>query len=1271
MPIVSDRTPRGAREQGPAPEPTGRVSLQPWTRQMDAYTGPDTLLDFNQVDNVCLDLTEANSSGQAQLLMSRPTRLSTIVHDREQYAAASRAARSLRTKIHELSVHHGLDAAYLATGTASWLARPRGSDPTGSGQRRFIAPVLLAPVALRWRADLEDFELQIVGRARLNPAMVRRLAADHGVDLAGADLARLAHGTRRLDPAPALETLRTLAGAVPGMHVEHRLLVSTFADLHDRPADSSVEARTDLVRDLARLKDPTVGRMPQAREVVSTAPPTDERDPADELLLVDADGPQQEVLDLAAQGHSFVVTAPPGTGQIDTAVNTVGTLVAAGRTVLVLGERRTTLAAFRRRVDALGLGTAVLPLSSQVSPAEVAEQLIRAVARNERAERPELGELHAALRESRDRLAEHVRSLHTVRPRWQASPYRAVQALAELTARRPAPATAVRFPPSVLDALRDRDEAVARLEHAAELGAFDAGVLAGPWSGARLVNDDEARQAHRLAQSLLLELTTLETGMRHLLSTSGMRAGATVPEWGRQLRLMQEVRDSLTRFTPDVYDRPVTDLVAATAPAGWRREQGIEMTGLQRSRLRKAAKEYIRQGVHLSDLHSALLRVESERQRWQEWATSRRHPAVSERVDEIAAVHARFVEDLEGLSIALEGAPAGAGLLNRPVQELREVLDALINDEANLERLPERTVLLDELRGRGLGELIDDLVRRGVPRHEVAAEFDLARWQSVLEAMVSGDEFPAAEGGPALRRLESAFRRADAAHVASGAGRLLWQLAERWRRAVRTGPRAAVALRGMLRAGAAPLEDVLAEAGELVDALVPVWTASPLVLSAALPEEHAFDAVVVLDAESSPLAAVLPAITRCEQVIAFGDPHVGRPRPFTVAPTAGSSAQPVVEVDSAFDALSRVVPGRLLRTMHRSMDQHVFDHLNEHFYGGRLTRLPHGESLTGTTPVLDVEYVPDGIGALTAGIEGIQAPAAEVRRVVELVFEHAARHPDRSLAVVTPSAVHAARIAEGVRRRLREEPDAAAFFAPGPESFRVVDLHRAAGIVRDTVILALGFGKTANGRTVPYLGQLSEKHGRRHFVLAVTRARHATRIVTSLHPGEVESKGLQHGARDFVRVLAAHLGNGVDDAGRTTGGTHEDALVVDLARRLERQGASVRLDVAGELDLVAWAQTESLSAGALPARRGGAGPLRIPVAAQSDGSRTELSVRERSRLRPQQLERTGWNHLTLWTVEVFTDPDTVADLIRRYLGLPPRPGARPGPDAGEQDRRAG
>ncbi|WP_223286533.1 DUF4011 domain-containing protein [Kocuria atrinae] len=351
-----------------------RVSLRAWTQQMDAYTGPDTLLEFNRVDNVCIDLAEANSSGQAQLLMGRPTRLSTMIHHQDPaYERAARSARALRTKIHELSVMHGLDAAYLAAGTASWL-----TNPAVDGQRRFIAPVLLAPVTVKLRPDGKDFELQIVAPARLNPALVRRLREDYDVELATGEMSRLAYGTRRLDPAPVLETLRQLAVDVPGMHVDHQLLVSTFADLHERPADENVEARTQFVRGLARLKNHEVGKLPTVTPLENRAEPLDLRDPAHELALTDLDRSQQEVVDLAEQGESFVVSTPVGTPAIDTVVATVGSLVYNNKSVLVLGESRTTLSAFTRAWNRLGLDSLVLPLGSHLNDDDIAERLVRA-----------------------------------------------------------------------------------------------------------------------------------------------------------------------------------------------------------------------------------------------------------------------------------------------------------------------------------------------------------------------------------------------------------------------------------------------------------------------------------------------------------------------------------------------------------------------------------------------------------------------------------------------------------------------------------------------------------------------------------------------------------------------------------------------------------------------------------------------------------------------------------------------------------------------------
>ena len=80
-----------------------------------------------------------------------------------------------------------------------------------------------------------------------------------------------------------------------------------------------------------------------------------------------------------------------------------------------------------------------------------------------------------------------------------------------------------------------------------------------------------------------------------------------------------------------MYDRPVTDLIAATATGAWRRENGIEMSSMQRSRLRRAAKEYILPGVNIGDLHEQLRIVQAERAEWIRHTAGPTHPAESPR----------------------------------------------------------------------------------------------------------------------------------------------------------------------------------------------------------------------------------------------------------------------------------------------------------------------------------------------------------------------------------------------------------------------------------------------------------------------------------------------------------------------------------------------------------------------------------------------------------------------------------------------------------------
>jgi hypothetical protein len=107
-----------------------------------------------------------------------------------------------------------------------------------------------------------------------------------------------------------------------------------------------------------------------------------------------------------------------------------------------------------------------------------------------------------------------------------------------------------------------------------------------------------------------------------------------------------------------------------------------------------------------------------------------------------------------------------------------------------------------------------------------------------------------------------------------------------------------------------------------------------------------------------------------------------------------------------------------------------------------------------------------------------------------------------------------------------------------------------------------------------------------------------------------------------------------------------DPLVADLGDRLRARGARVWHQYDGAIDVVA-------AADPLGTMGQEDADLPWPVAIESDGTEQyrTTSVRERSRLRPQLLERLGWRYMPLWTIEVFTDPSACADRIAKYLGL--------------------
>jgi hypothetical protein len=1205
-----------------------------WVSSLGSGAESDTMLRFAPSAMNSIDVTDGNSSGLSQLMLGRRTRLSTLLKTEEEREQARSVSLALRAKVRELNEERGIDVGALAVGVASWTAVEDGR------RERRSAPVLLARIATAMRRGArgrDEMEVQIVEQAELNPALVRNLRRHHGIELDVEAFHHAAYAMARLEPAPALHLLEEKAGHLPDFRIEHRLLVSTFADLGDTARVPESLAERPVVE---ALYDAGTGMVPRRRGLQDTGLlPVAQRQAADERLVLDADPSQQRVLDHAAAGESFLVQAAPGTGQTQTAANLAAQLSWEGKRVLVVAERAAALRDVEDRLASVGLRDIVLEVPAHPDPEPLRSQLVRAVLRAERAPDPQTGQLLGELAEHRSRLSEHVASLHHVRPRWGCSPYQAMQALAALTSLPTAPATTVRLKRSVLDSTVNRQAVAAQLVRAGELGAFSPVSTQSRWFGARVRNVQETEAATELVEELAARLAIARRSVESAAREAGLPPASTVAGWAEQVELYHAVRRSLETFTAEVYAQDVPAMVAATASSSWRRGHMVEMSSVTRARLRRAAKDVVRPGVHPEDLHAALLQVEEQQQVWRRFAGGPSTPSAPGMTDRALDAVADVVDRLDRLQEVLAPEQTDeAALVDRDVDELAALVDGLVADRETLASLPERTLVLDQLRDHGLTELLEDLHRREVPTEALTSELELAWWQSALEAMISGDDFLAMMDGEALTGIERRYRELDRAHLESGSARLRHQLGRQWKEALGRYRADASVLRNLLKQGTVTVPALTTIAPELLQSLVPVVTTSPMALTE-FGDDWEADAVILLEAASSSLATAMGALTRAKQVIAFGDPVLGRPQPFQVSVDPTATAGALRPLTSAYAALEDVLPVVPLRTMHRGLERTLVRLLSSAVYEGALDAAPHAGELTGKDRPVVAHYLEDGTGIPLTGGDAVVSTVADVTRTVELVFEHIRTRPEKSLAVITVSEQHARKIAAAVRATAAKNQWALDFLSRGREEddhrepFVIAPVVRAAGIVRDEVVLTHGYGRTPHGRVVHHFGAFSDPDGARMVALAFTRARERLHLVSALRAQDLDEDRLCDGALDFYRILEAYFGREHPAPGAGV----PNPLNQDLIRRLGEHGAKVRPLFGSVMDMAVWDP------------QGDAAPL--AVASDGADTYTALSVRERSRLLPEALEARGWDPVTQWTIDVFADPEALADRFADRLGV--------------------
>ena len=94
------------------------------------------------------------------------------------------------------------------------------------------------------------------------------------------------------------------------------------------------------------------------------------------------------------------------------------------------------------------------------------------------------------------------------------------------------------------------------------------------------------------------------------------------------------------------------------------------MPATTRRRLKALAKEYVRPGVHVSDLHDALTRIQQQRILWQRFAPVGITPTVPVGIADVAVAYQQVEQDLEALDAPLGHTTRERQLLNRRIDDL-------------------------------------------------------------------------------------------------------------------------------------------------------------------------------------------------------------------------------------------------------------------------------------------------------------------------------------------------------------------------------------------------------------------------------------------------------------------------------------------------------------------------------------------------------------------------------------------------------------------------
>jgi very-short-patch-repair endonuclease len=961
----------------------------------------------------------------------------------DAFAAATRLIERARLADRE----QGIQVLFAALGWLTWK---------DNENHQLRSPLVLIPVDLAYNRQERELVLQAAADdpPEVNPSLVYLLHAQYGIRLP--ELEDAEGEPIHVSLAAFLDAARQAVAKQDGWFVEDEgpaVDVFSFAKL------AMVE---EIDRSLRRLATHPVlraiaGEEPLARpEETETADVDSRYAPGALRAVVDADAYQLQAVGMAAAGQSFVIEGPPGTGKSQTITNIMAELMAQGRRVLFVAEKRVAREVVLENLAKAGLAEACLHLAANAgakSRADAKAQVIKEIIDTLDAGSP-LPPLDAALPqrygEIRQRLNAYAAAL--ARPLGEGSWTSAYDIIgtAALLARDRRDLESV--PP--IDGL-SRFWLDDVLDEAKSLDAFkphELAVMAGPWSALRWTAFDATRHGQ------------LRTALETLAAAESSAARAATPVLG-----------------PAVPAAPALSL-AAIGDLATRLEQVAVYRKKSASFLRFLNPGFYSARGHLKQYLAAGY-VETR----DEGSTGSSLRELESGVQSALAV----ATDAFGPST-----PAAA-----PVSELSAWATTLL---VNIEALPvatEMAAILTRLEPLGMRDatvtLLADTTTHGAMEPVMRASV-YAAWAS--QAM-QGD---LATTPDQHQRLVDSFVRLDAEMIGWARSAVLAEVRSRRPRSVNGA--AMAPLVKYARAKRRPaLRTMLGNAREAIQLLKPALFMSPLAAAQYLCHEggrtYQFDAVIVDEASMIPTPDMVVALSLAPQAIIVGDSRQMPPTNFfnkEIAPLSENGPEEEdVTFESILDEAAPIMPSTMLRAHYRSRDESLIAFSNVFFYDGRLIAFPDA---WGDRPESGVRF--ELVADAVYGRGGTRANPAEALRAIEVLrAELQSSNFQKQVAITAMSLAQQQEIVQQLEQAASADEAIRRWLDSGG---LVRNLETVQGDESDVMILSVGYGKDADGRMILNFGPLGQEKGERRLNVAVTRAKWKTVVVSSIRSGDID-----------------------------------------------------------------------------------------------------------------------------------------------------------------------